>query len=143
MCLMGTGTSEYLKDGFTVGDYWVTIHGKKNANRTRRTLLVYDGLVHPKPDRKPLDEALHAIQEDWLLYDGRRCFAHWCEMAGIPLIRIKAYMGHVAGNISELYRRHEVDNYLVSDAELLRTYIEANKKPKEAPKPKPVPKLSF
>jgi hypothetical protein len=128
MCLLGTGTSEYLRDGFTVHDHWVTIHGQKNTSRERRTMLLYDGLVKPKPDRKPFDRALHEVQPTWTLYDARRCFSHWCEMASIPIVRIKTYMGHAAGNISELYRQHEIDDYLLADAELLVRYIEDNRK---------------
>jgi len=44
-------------------------------------------------------------------------------MAGIPVIRIRRYVGHKAANISEVYRTHEVDGYLRSDAELLCAYI--------------------
>jgi hypothetical protein len=146
MCLMGTGTKEYFVDGFTVEpDRWVTIHGKKNENRTRRTLLVFDNLVAPpNQNAKPLSRALRAIQPEWQVYDARRCFAHWCDMAGIPIIRTKAYMGHNAKGMNELYKQHEVDDYLVSDADLLRQYILANRVKKEqSAVPTKVPKLDL
>lgn len=146
MCLLGTGTKEYFEDGFTVEpDRWVTVHGQKTDTRTRRTLLVFDNLVTPpNKNPKPLSKALRDIQPDWQLYDARRCFAHWCDMANIPPIRVKSYMGHSAKGMNELYKQHEIDEYLITDADLLRNYVIANKeKENQVSVPKKVPTLTL
>ncbi len=148
MCLLGTGTKEYLQDGFTVvPDRWVVIHGQKNKARERRTPLIFNGLATPivsLAKRKAFDRELHAVQPDWDLYDARRTFSHWCEEALIPVPRIQAYMGQDPKTVNEKYRKHSVDPYLIADAERLRNYINANKqKPKPARKTAKVPTFSF
>jgi len=57
----------------------------------------------------------------------RKCFMHWCSMAGIPLARRKAYAGHEAQTITDLYEKHEVDQYLTGDAHTFRRYVEAER----------------
>ncbi len=148
MCLLGTGTKEYLQDGFTVvPDQWVVIHGQKNKARERRTPLIFNGLVTPTvslANRKAFDKELHNVQPEWDLYDARRTFSHWCEEAVIPVPRIQAYMGQDPKTVNEKYRKHNVDPYLIADAERLRNYINANKKkPKPTRKAVKVPSFSF
>jgi hypothetical protein len=148
MCILGTGTKEYLSDGFTVVDgKWVTIHGQKNKARVRRTPLVFANLVPSSvsyANRKAFDRELHAVQPEWDLYDARRTFSHWCEEALIPVPRIQAYMGQDPQTVNEKYRKHNVDPYLTADAERLRNYINANRKrPKPSKKMVPIPTFSF
>jgi integrase len=42
----------------------------------------------------------------------RRAFAHLCELAGIPVSRIKLYLGHGARSVTDLYTAHDVAPYL-------------------------------
>src|SRR5690606_25736431 len=117
MCLLGTGTAEYFKYGFDVFDTYARINGQKNENRIRKVPLVQTELYPAACNPVTLRLELAKVRPTWQLYDARRSFQHWCEMAGIPVIRIKMYAGHVARGISEIYRRHEVEQYLQSDAD--------------------------
>lgn len=56
-------------------------------------------------------------------YDARRTFSHACEAVGIPVSRIKAYMGHGVGSVTDLYLRHEVYPHLVEDAVKLKAWF--------------------
>lgn len=55
----------------------------------------------------------------------RKNFAFWCGEAGISPVRISLYMGHRAVSMTDQYAKHEVDNYLKTDAERLRAYAAA------------------
>jgi hypothetical protein len=57
-------------------------------------------------------------------YDLRRTFANWLEAAGIPRTRVKMYLGHSLSEITDLYTSHDVSEYLQSDGELLRRWID-------------------
>ncbi len=153
MCLIGAGTKEYLTDGFSVEldedhNYeYVRIHGEKTAHRNRRVPLIYAASELRKPsikyaNRDRFDKALQAVQPDWDLYDARRTFRHWCDLAGINEIRAKAYSGRLSLTVDERYRRHNIDPYIEDDAATLRKYIESNiERPKPKTERKPVPRL--
>lgn len=68
-------------------------------------------------------------------YDLRRSFASWMEAAGVPRTRRRLYLGHAAGDVTDLYERHEVEAYLAADARVLAAYVEreAAKAPPEEP----------
>lgn len=53
----------------------------------------------------------------------RRSYAHWMDMAKIPESRKNVYMGHSEQSVREGYERHEVDKYLLEDANTLRKWI--------------------
>lgn len=67
----------------------------------------------------------HRIDLKVTPYDFRRTYANWMEAAGIIRTRRKLYMGHGKGDVTDLYERHEVDAFLVEDAEKLRRFIGA------------------
>ena len=123
MCLTGMGTKEYFEDGFEILANAVLVNGQKRKSRRRLTPLVFSDLVQPSRQQKAMRKALHGVCPEWQLYDARRSFQHWAEMAGIPVIRIKLYAGHSITDVSERYRSHEVIEYLISDSQKLRDYI--------------------
>jgi integrase len=57
------------------------------------------------------------------MYDLRRTYATWMEAAGIPRTRRKLYMGHGAGDVTDLYERHQIEAFLAEDAAKLRHYL--------------------
>lgn len=63
--------------------------------------------------------------------DLRRTSSKWLELSGIPRTRRRMYMGHGAKDVTDLYERSEVTNYLVEDAKKLRAFLGIN--PAEAP----------
>jgi integrase len=101
----------------------VRIHGTKREGRDRTVPYVWP---LERPDRHPrtfLDTLATVSGGAVQPYDLRRTFAHWCEEAGIPRTRRKLYLGHAAGDVTDLYERHEIDAYLARDGELLRAYV--------------------
>jgi len=45
------------------------------------------------------------------------------EAASIPRTRRRIYLGHGAGDVTDLYEAHEVAAFLVEDAERLQRYL--------------------
>ena len=135
MCVTGMGPKELWGAWEIEGDR-ITIHGTKRKSRQRivfrladitRPPLTYDaGYRHLRAILKAASE--RTVQP----YDARRTFAHWCELAGVPLSRIDHYLGHGAKKMLDLYTRHDVGKYLVEDRETVRRYLAANlpKQPK-------------
>lgn len=139
MCVTGMGTKEYFEDGFEILPDAVVIHGQKRKSRQRVVPLVFSDLVQPSRQQKAMRTALHVVRPEWQLYDARRSYQHWAEMAGIPVVRIKLYAGHRITDVSERYRKHEVTEYLSSDARRLRDYIVGCLAEKTDSLPTPVP----
>jgi hypothetical protein len=139
MCLTGMGTKEYFEDGFEILANAVLVNGQKRKSRRRLTPLVFSDLVQPSRQQKAMRKALHGVCPEWQLYDARRSFQHWAEMAGIPVIRIKLYAGHSITDVSERYRSHEVIEYLSSDSQKLRDYIVGCLRTTTEVSPTPVP----
>ncbi len=139
MCITGMGTKEFFEDGFDILADAIAIHGQKRKSRERIIPLVFSDVVQPSRLQKAMRAALHDVRPDWQLYDARRSFQHWAEMSGIPVIRIKLYAGHRITDVSERYRMHEVNEYLTTDSQLLRTYIASCLDAPKASVPTPVP----
>lgn len=118
----GMGNKEYWHDGFTIEFDCVAIHGKKRYGRERvvpRWTLVVGPLVSEKTFRKALAAATSGKIKP---YDLRRCFARWCEEAGVTRTNIAAYLGHTARTMSDLYRVGELAGQLAEDGERLKQY---------------------
>ena len=64
-------------------------------------------------------------------YDLRRTYAHWLELAQIPRTRRKLYLGHSAGDITDLYERHEIDAFLSADGRTLRAWLATERESSE------------
>lgn len=118
----GMGPKEYWQDGFTVEPDRIAIHGKKRYGRERvvpRWTLVTGPGSSEKTFRKALARATGGRVKP---YDLRRCFARWCEEAGITRTNIAAYLGHTARTMSDLYRVGEMEGQIAEDADRLRAY---------------------
>jgi integrase len=119
----GMGPDEYFRRKWEIrsGDQ-VAIRGTKREARRRVVPLVV-------PVRGPFTRyaafRLALATVGLQPYDLRRCFAHWCEQAGIQRTRIKLYLGHstAAEDITGGYLHHDVAPYLKADAKLLAAYI--------------------
>lgn len=137
MAITGMGNAEYFDTPWEVLSDRVHIHGNKRPWRNRVIPLIQANIQRPNSTVKYLGQALReAAPLGWQLYDARRSFAFWCEMAQVARPRITSYMGHLTKTMTAHYLQHHVEPYLLSDAEKLREYITAHK---DAPAPTPAP----
>lgn len=121
MFTTGMGVAEYW-GRWTVVDGAVQIHGTKRAGRERVVPLVWEPVL-PRVQARWWRPQLKAAASDHVLYDLRRGYAHLLEAAGVPLSRIKAYMGHGARVVTDVYLRHSVLPYLAEDAARIRPLL--------------------
>jgi len=124
MCCTGMGPDEFWGGKWEVYADRTRILGSK---RERRLRWIPKLVIPVRPDATTyrrfatiLSQATEGAVEP---YDGRRTFAHWLELAGIPRTRRKAYMGHAGGNVLSLYEAHEVAGYLAEDTAKLVALI--------------------
>jgi len=122
--------------GMGPGEFWgrwedkgafLRVHGAKREGRNRlvpKLWPVSRPARHPRTFADTLGCVTGGTTEP---YDLRRTFAHWLEEAGVPRTRRKLYIGHGAGDVTDLYERHEVDAFLVRDGELLKAYVAAER----------------
>lgn len=125
LCCTGMGWKEYTSDGWEVYPDRIVIHGKKTPARERfipRIVTPVDCSVSEKLMRKLLQP--HGVG----IYDGRRTFMHFMEMANIPRSRRMRYFGHTAGDVTGLYEDHSPEYYLAADTQRLKEY--AGKEPR-------------
>lgn len=129
MAMTGMGPKEYWGRWSDEGDR-VKIHGTKRKGRLRTVPRIADigkPQLHPRTFANHLTDLLAG---DRTAYDFRRTFAHLMEEAAIPRARRKLYLGHAAGDVTDLYERHEVEAYLKADALTLVGYLAAQRKAK-------------
>lgn len=133
MVLTGMGATEYWGRWRVLLDR-VHIEGPKQDARDRDIpklfpCALFAGEAIPRPAITPTSfaRALTIVRVatgiDCAPYDLRRTFARWMESAGIPRSRRKMYMGHAAGDVTEIYERHELTQYLKVDGETMRAWI--------------------
>lgn len=117
--------------GMGAGEYWgvwsvrvdrIHIEGTKREGRVRDVPLVLRPTV-PQMHRRTFEDKLRERSRDFTAYDLRRTYATWMEDAHIPRTRRKLYMGHGAADITDLYEKREVADFLASDAQKLRDFI--------------------
>lgn len=141
MAVTGMSTSEYFDYGHTVYPDGVHIHGEKNTHRDRRIPIVDADIVAPERSAQITRDWLKKIEPRWQLGDGRKCFQHWCEEAGVEWTRSEIYAGHKPRNQQQFYTWHDTDDFRDGDALLLRNFIAAEiakgYEPKPIPKPAP------
>lgn len=131
MVLTGMGPKEWYIDGWKLSDSRITIHGEKRASRARivpavRTLRY----ASPQPqsdvgrerERRRFGERLLSVA-GIRPYDLRRTYANWLESAGISRTRRIAYLGHSGGDVTSIYERHEVDQFLAEDASRIEAFL--------------------
>lgn len=122
MATTGMGWKEFTGDWEREG-VGLRIHGTKTGGRDRLVPLV--SLLHRPIDaaettfRYHLDKATPRVTP----YDLRRTYTGIMVDAHIPRPRRKLYLGHSAEDITALYERQEVEEYLVKDAEAMRRVI--------------------
>ena len=122
LCCTGMGPKEYWKDGWSVEDGHLRIHGKKRSGRDRLVPLITD-VEPPTITKWGFTTALRRSGFDVTPYDARRTFAYWMELGRIWDTHQKAYLGHGPRTITDLYRGHDVTRFLDEDAEKLRQVV--------------------
>lgn len=133
MALTGMGPKEWFIDHWEVDRDRVVIYGQKRNARRRIVPAIYPELyIGPRPagskqigearQMRRFGERLFAIAGIHT-YDLRRTYANWLEAAGVPRTRRKMYMGHAGGDVTSLYERHEVAQFLDEDARRIQTYL--------------------
>lgn len=118
----GMGTKEYLGPWEASGG-GLHIGGTKREMRNRVIPLVGYPIRHHIHSRSFAQVLQRASGGKVQPYDIRRSFAKLMEDAGITRTRRRIYMGHKIGDVTEIYERHEVDQYLGSDAKILQEFI--------------------
>ncbi len=108
--------------GWSVFRDHLHIQGTKTVASDRIVPLVAS-LVMPACSQAVLNRALKKIRPEMVLYDMRRSYSLWLEAAGVPQSRIRVYMGHGPGDVTEGYQRHEVAPHIPADTKLLQNYI--------------------
>lgn len=122
MALTGMGPGE-LWGEWRVKPDRVRIEGTKREGRKRDVPLV-TAPRKPAISRKAFEQRLkRRTTTEARPYDFRRTYANWLESAGVPRTRRISYMGHRSGDITALYERHQVADYLKADAALIRGII--------------------
>lgn len=141
MATTGMGPKEWAGDWEPQKDR-IRINGTKRQARDRvvpkldiQDDLLLDTAIDARDDnsysawyprfRETFVKASKATGHTMTPYDLRRSYANWMEAAGIPRTRRRAYMGHAAGDVTDLYERHEVTRYLEEDAKKLNDYLAA------------------
>lgn len=125
--------------GMGLKDYWgrweiradrLHISGTKRKGRDRDVPLVRT------PDQPPLSrdrfEKLFRRRFAGVVtpYQLRRTYAQWMEEAGIPRTRRLLYMGHGTRDVTDLYERYQIEEFLGADAAKLRAFLAPAKKVK-------------
>lgn len=132
MVMTGMGPKEWYVDGWKLGDGRVTIYGAKRKSRSRIVPALYHGgyfchplppsdVARPREQRRFGERLLHLVSIR--PYDLRRTYANWLEAAGVPRTRRKSYLGHAGGDVTSLYERHEVAQFLAEDARRIEAYL--------------------
>ncbi len=134
MAITGMGPGEYWGRWNVLADR-VHIKGTKREGRVRDVPyvgpVVTPTMPYPRFRRAlllastGLPTAVAASKSPLAVrvYDLRRTFTNWMEAAGIVRTRRKLYLGHKAGDVTDLYERHEVAGFLVEDGAKLRHYL--------------------
>jgi hypothetical protein len=122
MAITGMGPGEYWGKWEMRADRF-HIEGTKREGRIRDVPLVGPVSV-PVVSYRTFGDELEAATSDRIgVYDFRRTFAHWMELAHIPRTRRKLYMGHGATDVTDLYEWHEVESFLAEDGAKLRAFL--------------------
>jgi integrase len=129
--------SEYFDGQWTVeqtdaGSYVVKIHGTKTESAQRMVPHCWP-VLPPQIGYEQFRRLMHKATGGKVRpYDLRGTYATWLEEVGIPLSRVKAYLGHSMRTPTDYYTRKDVREFLVSDAEKLRAYIGGSTPPARA-----------
>lgn len=130
MALTGMGPKEWYVDGWKLEADRVTIFGTKRKGRTRivpKLLTALYAISRPASvgcirEGRRLGERVLKLA-GVRPYDLRRTYANWLEAAGVPRTRRKTYLGHAGGDVTSIYERHEVEQFLAEDARRIEAYL--------------------
>ena len=122
MALTGMGLGEYF-GRWTLKADRVVIYGTKRKGR-RREVPRFGDIAAPRGTREGFQRAWRKVADaDRVPYDLRHTFGTWLERMGIPRTRRRLYLGHGAGDVTDLYEKHQVTAYLAEDGAVGRTWL--------------------
>lgn len=123
LCLTGMRRGEYWGD-WTLAKDRIVVHGTKRRASDRFVPKLFE-IVRPRLTHWGFGQALRRATDGAIRpHDARHTFMHWMELARIPRIRRKLYLGHsTSHDVSELYEEHDVAGFLVEDANRLHGFI--------------------
>lgn len=116
---------EYWVDGFRFGMHHLHIDGQKRRARDRDIPDLGRCVKPPCTYEKATRAVLYALDGMFQLKDLRNTFAFWMEECGIPRTRRKMYLGHGMRDVTDLYERQEVAQFLREDGDKLKAYMVA------------------
>jgi integrase len=122
MALTGMGPAE-LWGEWTQHQNHIYVRGMKRAGRKREIPLVHPIARPTRQYRAFRDALVEASDGEVQPYDLRRTYARWMDSSGISRIRRKIYLGHSVGDVTDLYERHEIEQFWIEDAERVRAYL--------------------
>lgn len=124
MCLTGMGPSEYVGEWEPV-EGGVLIHGTKRAGRDRVVFRVAE-LERPIVTADAFRRALRRRTDGLVVpYDARRTFQRWCDLAGVPRVHSRGYMGHGPANLQDGYAMGHLAPYVQRDGALFAGFVES------------------
>jgi integrase len=123
MALTGMGPAEYWGSWMLRLDR-VEVHGTKRPGRER----VVPRVGNPEVPSWAYWHTQRVFRErtGHGLYDLRRSYAGWLEEAGVPITRVRAYLGHGPSSVTDRYLWREVESHLREDASRLAAYVSSH-----------------
>lgn len=122
MVTTGMHQSEYWGRWETKSDR-VHVEGTKRKARVRDIPLVRVPTV-PAMHQRTWENKIRNRTKELTPRSFRQAYIQWLEEAGVPRTRRKMYIGHSAGDTTDLYERKEIAEFLKVDAAKLRTFLE-------------------
>lgn len=133
LCVTGMNPKEYFSEyrgqrgRFAVEAGRVRIWGTKRPGRSwngkGRLVPLVSLVVRPACTANAFAQALKRAEVVVTPQDGRRTFMNWLEHAGVIRTHRKLYLGHGARDVSDIYERHEVEEFLAEDGKRLRAFL--------------------
>lgn len=123
MCLTGMGPGEMWGTWEEVAG-GVLIHGTKRAGRDR---VVFRLAPIPAPVVATPGAFAQGLKRHGVAvrpYDARRTFARWCDLAGVPRIHLRGYLGHGPANLEDGYAMGNLAPYVARDGALFAAFVE-------------------
>jgi hypothetical protein len=109
--------------GMRPGEFWgrwvsmpdrIRVHGTKTHGSDREIPKV-GVVVPPRVSRVSFRKRLAKVDPTFQPYDGRRAFAQFMELAGVPRTRRRLYLGHATGDVTSLYEDHAIMDYMLAE----------------------------
>ncbi len=113
--------SEYTQEKWRVEGQKIVIKSGKGG-KMRAVPLVFPP-IPAELTASGFRKAMAQLDVRVCAYDARRTYANWLESAGVIRSRRKLYLGHGPSDVTDLYEWHQVDQFVVEDAEKLRAFM--------------------